>query len=88
MSKKWSDKSTANNEVINKLIYLDVLSNYINDGWIKGRKTGTLCLPKNRHTSNNHTSCNKGKDNPMYGKVYVTKYNNDNTFTSIRIDKI
>ena len=24
----------------------------------------------------------------MYGKVYVTKYNNDNTFTSIRIDKI
>ena len=77
-----------NNEVINKLIYLDVLSNYINDGWIKGRKTGTLCLPKNRHTSNNHTSCNKGKDNPMYGKVYVTKYNNDNTFTSIRIDKI
>lgn len=34
------------NHIVNKKIKLNELSTYINDGWIKGRKTGELCLSK------------------------------------------
>lgn len=32
----------------NKAVRVEYLETYLKDGWTKGRKTGTLCLPKNK----------------------------------------
>lgn len=43
----WVYKET-DGVVENKAISVEYLETYLKDGWTKGRKTGTLCLPKNK----------------------------------------
>lgn len=62
------------NKVENKTIKVDELETYLQDGWIKGRKTGKSCLPKEKRDEVGSICPVCGNRFPKAtGKIYCSK---------------